>query len=91
MRKRLKKICVYALIISIVFLPGFVKYFSLRRQMQQNRVRLQALVEENKRLTEENRRLKEDPVYIEKMVRDNLGLVKKGEYVVKLKNQENSK
>jgi cell division protein FtsB len=83
MKKRIKKISIYALILLVIFAPGFIKYCKLYRQREINQAKLAALMEENKRLAEENRKLKEDPVYIEKMARDILGLAKKDEFVVK--------
>ena len=85
--KKYKKIAIYAVIITAIFLPGTVKYCSLSIQKAQNESKLKVLIQENRRLTEENKKLKEDPVYIEKMARENLGLAKKGEVVVKFKNQ----
>jgi len=85
--KKFKKIILYAVIVTAIFLPGTVKYCSLSIQKSQNESKLKALIRENRRLTEENKKLREDPVYIEKMARENLGLAKKGEVVVKFKNQ----
>ena len=86
MNKRIKKIALYVLILAFIFLPGAVKYYRLSIQKAQNEARLKALLEENRRLAEENKKLKEDPVYIEKVAREQLGLAKKGEVVVKLNN-----
>ncbi len=88
MNKHIKKIALYAIILGVIFLPGAIKYCRLNIQKAQNEARLKALLDENRRLAEENRKLKEDPVYIEKMARENLGLAKKGEYVVKFVNQD---
>ena len=79
---------IYAVITLVIFLPGSVKYYRMRRQKDLNQARLQALIEENRRLMEENKKLREDPVYIEKIARENLGLAKEGEFVVKFKDRE---
>lgn len=42
------------------------------------------LKEEQKRLLEEKRKLEEDPVYLEKVGRERMGLVKEGEVVVEI-------
>jgi cell division protein FtsB len=86
MQNRIKKIRPYLLILFVVFLPGTIKYCRLYHQRQVNEAKIRALAEENRRLAEENRRLKEDPLYIEKTARENLGLAKKGEFVVKFKD-----
>lgn len=89
--RRFKKIFIYALILAAIFLPGGLKYWRMKTQKAQNEATLKALIEENRRLAEENRKLKEDPVYIEKMARENLLLAKKGEYVVKFIDKDNGK
>ena len=83
MRTKFKKLTTYILVLAVIFLPGTIKYYSLYRQKRLNEAKLRALMEENRRLAEENKKLREDPVYIEKMARDNLGLAKPGEYVAK--------
>jgi len=88
MQARHKKIGIYALVVILIFLPGIVKYCKLAQQKSVNQRKLQALAEENKRLLEENKRLKEDSVYIEKLARENLGLAKKDEFVVKFIDQD---
>ncbi|OIO81034.1 MAG: hypothetical protein COW11_00320 [Candidatus Omnitrophica bacterium CG12_big_fil_rev_8_21_14_0_65_43_15] len=87
MSVKFKKTTFYILLIAVIFIPGTLKYCRLSAQRAQNEAKLNALTEENARLIEENRKLKEDPVYIEKMARENLGLAKKGEVVVKFINQ----
>lgn len=91
MRIKLKKIGLYALLLGVIFLPGSVKYYKLLRQKTINETRLQALIKENSRLAEENKKLKEDPLYIEKVARENLGLAKPGEFVVKFINKDTDK
>lgn len=88
MQKQIKKILIYTVVLFVVFLPGSIKYYRLCRQKELNQARLQALMQENRRLMEENKKLREDPVYIEQMARENLGLAKPGEFVVKFKNQD---
>lgn len=84
--KKVRKYSAYIILTGLIFLPGAVKYYSLSIQKAQNQAKLKALIEENRQLAEDNKKLKNDPVYIEKMARENLGLAKKGEVVVKFKN-----
>lgn len=65
----------------------FSGYLDLRKVGQ----RLARIEEENKRLIQENKRLEEeikalegDPFYIEKIAREELGMVKKGEIVYEI-------
>lgn len=87
---KFKKIAFYAVLFGVIFLPGTIKYCRLSIQKTHNEARIRALTEQNRRLAEENRKLKEDALYIEKMARDNLGLAKPDEYVVKFKNNPTS-
>jgi len=90
-KRKTKKILIYVLIFAAIFLPGTVKYYGLKLEKAKNDTKLNLLSQENKRLKEENKRLKEDPVYIEKMARENLGLAKPDEVVVKFVNQTSTK
>ena len=67
----------------IIFLPPFVKYQELRYKNKRLEERINALKEENKRLAEEKRRLETDITYIEKKAREKIGVVRKGEIVLK--------
>ena len=91
MQKHFKKIGLYILLAAVIFLPGSIKCRRLLRIKWANQLNLERLVNENKHLIEENKRLKEDPVYIEKIVRENLGLAKKDEYVVKFIDSKTKK
>ena len=82
-QKDLKKLWIAIAIIVIVFLPPFVKYQKLRYKNKNLGNRIKALQEESKRLEEEKKRLEKDIAYIEKRARDNIGVVRKGEIVVK--------
>ena len=49
---------------------------------------IERLKVENEELKEEKRRLEEDPVYLEKVAREKLGIVKEGEVVYKIIPEE---
>jgi len=49
---------------------------------------MQQVQQENKRLAEEQRRLKNDPVYLEKVAREKLGIAKEGEIILVLPDEE---
>jgi cell division protein FtsL len=72
------------LLLAYLFLSG---YLELRKVAQ----RLVKMEEENKRLSEKNesleaeaKALRGDPFYIEKLAREELGMVKKGEIVYEI-------
>ena len=67
----------------VIFLPPFAKYQELRYKNKKLEERLESLKEENARLTEEKRLLETDINYVEKTARGKIGLVRKGEIVMK--------
>ncbi|MCX5686137.1 MAG: septum formation initiator family protein [Candidatus Omnitrophica bacterium] len=67
----------------VIFLPPFAKYQELRYKNKKLEERMAALDEETKRLTEEKRKLETDINYIEKRAREKIGVVRKGEIVIK--------
>ena len=84
--KKYKKILLYTVLAAVIFLPGAFKQQGLNAQKAKNEAKPKVLTNENNSLAEENKKLKEDSLYIEKMARENLGLAKKDEVVVKFKN-----
>jgi len=67
----------------LIFVPPFAKYQELRYKNQKMAERINALKEENKKLEGAKRRLETDIVYVEKRAREKIGLVRKGEIVLK--------
>ena len=78
-----RRIAAIALVLStaIIFLPGFVKGVRLRYRNTNLREQIKMLTEENKGLEAEVEKLKSDPDYVEKVARDQMGMVKEGEVV----------
>ena len=68
---------------AAIFLPPFVKYQQMRYRNSNLEKEIKALKEETKRLEEEKRRLETDITYIEQRAREKIGVVKKGEIVLK--------
>ena len=66
-----------------MFLPPFVKYQLLHWKSIQLDSRVKALMEEIKRLKAEKTRLETDISYVERKAREKMGVVKKGEIVLK--------
>jgi len=70
-------------VLVVIFLPPFAKYQELRYKNKKLEERIVFLDEETKRLTEEKRKLETDINYIEKRAREKIGVVRKGEIVIK--------
>ena len=69
---------------SLVAEGGFRRYWRLQRDRHTLEMRNAHLDEENARLRREVQGLKEDPVVIERAVREELGFIRPGEIVITL-------
>src|SRR3989338_2804919 len=74
----------FAITVLIVFLPSYTKMQDLRQKNFDYAKQLEGLKEENTRLNEEKRRLEHDPVYLEKVAREKMGLARVGEGIYKI-------
>ncbi len=83
MKKNRTKIIFGAVILSVVFLPPFAKYQELRYKNNKLVERIAELEKQNKELSENKYRLETDISYIEKKAREKIGVVRKGEIVLK--------
>ncbi|MBN1444734.1 MAG: septum formation initiator family protein [Candidatus Omnitrophica bacterium] len=87
MRRRDRKkvivisICVFFVLISIPRIKNLVTYY---RKLQYYNTEIIKLQEENEALREKIRTMEEDPYYTEKMLRENHGYVKEGEYIYRI-------
>jgi cell division protein FtsB len=77
------KVYLVAIVLVIVFLPSFIKYQELSYKNRKLEERLHALKVDNRRLEEEKMRLETDITYIEKRAREEIGVARKGEIVMK--------
>lgn len=68
----------------IIFLPGYTKLQELRERNQDLESKIKRLNIENALLNQELKKIENDPVYQEKIVREKLGVVRKGEIPVKI-------
>ena len=73
-----------AFVILIVFLPSYSKLQDLRQKNTDYASEISRLKKENLRLAQEKSRLEKDPVYLEKVGREKMGLVREGEVVYKI-------
>lgn len=82
-KKGLAKTIVFAVIIAAIFLPPFAKYQEMRYRNKDLERQIIALKQETKRLEEEKSRLETDMSYVESKARERIGVVKKGEIILK--------
>ncbi|MCX5702190.1 MAG: septum formation initiator family protein [Candidatus Omnitrophica bacterium] len=77
-----------AFLLLIMFLPGYTKLQELRDRYRDSEVKIRELSIENKILQQELKRIENDPIYQEKIAREKLGIVRKGEVPVKIVPEE---
>lgn len=77
-----------AVLLLVLFLPGYTKLQELRDKNQDLEAKIERLNLDNSSLREDLRRLSEDPVYKEKIVREKMGVVRKGEIPIKIIPEE---
>jgi len=88
---KLKKISLIVIIILSVclviyaFTPCIIEQRKLNKQIANLENEIKKVRESNKKLTKEIFALKNDPLYIEKLARKELGLIRSGEVIYKLK------
>ena len=77
-------------LLSILFLPGYTKLQDLRDKNSDLEVKIRKLKIENALLQEQIQRLEDDPVYRERIAREKMGVVRKGEVPVKIIPEDNN-
>jgi len=73
-----------ASILLILFIPGFAKMQGLRDKNMDLEDKIRRLSIENELLHQELKRIESDPVYKERIAREKMGVVRKGEIPIKI-------
>lgn len=68
----------------VIFLPGYTKLQELRDKNRELEVKIKHLSIDNVLLQQELSRIENDPVYQEKIAREKMGVVRKGEVPIKI-------
>ena len=71
-------------LILVFFLPSYTQLQDLKQKNSDYEVKMRGLREENAKLLKEMHLLENDPNYLEKVGRDKMGLVRKGEVIYRL-------
>ena len=75
---------VLTIFVLFVFLPSYTKLQDLRQKNEDYNRQIEAQKLLYTKLVEEKRRLEEDPAYLERVGREKMGLIRKGEVVYKI-------
>ncbi len=73
-----------ATIILLFFLPSFTMMQDHRQKNLEYERKIAELQKRNNELAEEKQRLIDDPVYLERVARERMGLVREGEKVYRM-------
>jgi len=73
-----------AVFLLIIFLPGYTKLQELRDKNFELEAKIKKLAVENTLLQYELKRVENDPLYQEKILREKMGVVRKGEIPIKI-------
>ena len=73
-----------AIFLLILFLPGFAKIKTFRDKNADLEDKIRRLNIENTLLQQELKRAESDPVYQERIAREKMGVVRKGEIPIKI-------
>ena len=77
-----------SLAILIIFLPGYTKLQELRDKNRQLDREIKRINSENIILQEQFNLIQNDPLYQEKVAREKMGIVRKGEIPFKIESEE---
>ncbi len=80
-----------AAFILVLFIPGFAKLQGLRDKNVDLEDKIRRLNIENALLQQELRRIESDPVYQERIAREKMGVVRKGEIPIKIIPEKNKR
>jgi len=73
-----------AVFLLFIFLPGYTKLQELRDKNRDLESKIKQLNIENTLLVQELKRIENDPVYQERIAREKMGIVRKGEIPIKV-------
>ena len=72
----------------VIFSPGFLQLGRLHWRSYQLRRRIDVACAKNRQLAEQAQRLESDPVYIEQVARQRLGVARAGETIVEVEEAD---
>lgn len=83
--RALLAVCVFGLLLHDIFGPhGYMAMRRTKQEIERVQKEIQRLNKENAELSDEVKALKTDPHKIESIARDELGLAKPGEVIIKI-------
>ena len=68
----------------IIFMPGYAKIQELKQKNRELEANIKRLKRDNLSLQQEKEKIEKDPDYLERVGRQELGILKKGETIYKI-------
>ncbi len=81
----------FATLVLMIFLPSFTLVQDQRQKNREYARRIAELEAKNSELRRERQLLENEPVYLEKVGRERMGLVREGEMIYRLMPEETQK
>ena len=75
---------VLSVLVLFIFVPSYSELQDLRKKNAEYVQQIKALKQDRVELLQERRLLEEDPIYLEKVAREKMGLIREGEVVYKI-------
>jgi len=75
---------VISVFVLFVFLPSYSELQDIRKRNADYVLQIEDLKRERIKMLEEKRRLTDDPIYLEKIAREKMGLIREGEVVYRI-------
>jgi cell division protein FtsB len=85
---KLQPVILMAVVFGVLLLPGYAKFQELRHADKQLEANIEQAKLDRQNLEEERVRLEKDDFYAEKLAREKMGIVKKGEIIYKMVPEE---
>lgn len=81
-------VIVVVLLLAIIYIPGYLRIKRLARQNFELEQKIEEITQANERLTKEHQSLLNDPIYLENVAREKLGVAREGEIIYKINRTE---
>ncbi len=75
---------IFAITVLVLFLPSYTRMQDLKQKNVDYEQDIRTLQDKNEKLRQEVQLLQNDPIYLEKVAREKMGLIREGEMVYKL-------
>ena len=87
-KKIIIPLIVVAFLLAAIYIPGYLRIKGLARQNFELEQKIKEITQANEQLTREHQSLLNDPIYLENVAREKLGVAREGEIIYKINRTE---